>query len=130
MRLLSRVVATFYVAASGVIVSQAGAADGRALGAPFPGAQIGSAETVNGCGERYKFSSNAPLASVAKFYLDEGSGSGLTLLKDTDVGDPTYRMISFIRPHGHQVLFVTLTKTSNVVSGTVYYLPGNRLPCR
>ena len=112
------------------IVSQAEAADDRTLGAPFPGSQIGSSETVNGCGERYKFSSNASLASVAKFYLDEGSRSGLTLLKDTDAGDPTYRMISFIRQHAHQVLFVTLNKTRNVVGGTVYYLPANRLPCR
>jgi hypothetical protein len=66
---------------------------------------------------------------LAKFYLDEGSKAGLTLLKDTDAGDPTYRMIAFARPHGHQLLFVTLTTTSNGISGTAYYAPASHQQC-
>ena len=130
MRLFSRVVATSLCAATCVIVSEAAAASGPAFDAPFPGAEVSTSEPVNGCGERYKFSTNASLASVAKYYLDEGSGVGLTLLKDTDAGDPAYRMISFIKPHGHQLLFVTLNRTGKLTSGNVYYAPANHLQCR
>jgi len=129
MRLFSRVVALLCLGAAFMIISQAKAATGAALGSPFPKSQVNSSETVNGCGERYKFSTNEPLAYVAKFYLDEGNSAGLTLLADTDAGDPSYRMISFIRPHGHELLFVTLMGRGEVISGTVYYAPANRQKC-
>ena len=129
MRSSSRIVAASFLAASCATSCDAKATTAPTLGAPFPHSQVSSSEPVNGCGERYKLSINAPLTAVAKFYLDEGIGAGLTLLKDTDAGDPTYRMISFIRPHDHQLLFVTLSKTINVVSGTVYYAPANHQHC-
>lgn len=128
MRLYSRVVAASLTFASFIIVPETGATS-RPFGAPFPGSKVGTSGPVNGCGERYKFSTNASLASVAKYYLEEGSEVGLTLLKDTDAGDPAYRMIAFTKPHGHQLLFVTLNRTGNVTDGNVYYAPANRARC-
>lgn len=130
MRLFSRVLAPAFVGAFSMMTSQAKAVTNAGLGVPVPGSETSSTEATNGCGERYKFASRARLSSVAQFYLDQGRSAGLTLLRDTDVGDPSYRMISFMRPHGHEVLFVTPAKTGKVTSGSVYYAPANHQQCR
>ena len=103
--------------------------DGLRFGAPFPGSAITSVDPAAGCGERYKFSTSAGISAAARFYLDEGRDAHLTLLKDTDAGDPNYRMIAFDRPKGHQVLFVILSKTGTATTGSVYYSPANSQPC-
>lgn len=131
MRLFFRVVASVLCGgAFSITASHAETVAGIPFGAPYPGSRVSSTEPTSDCGERYKFVSTAPLASVAKFFLSAGSGAGLTLLSDTDAGDTGYRMITFVRPHGHRVLFVTLTKTDNVISGTVYIDPAPQRQCR
>lgn len=102
---------------------------GAAFGAVFPGAAVSSTQSAAGCGERYAFSARAALPQVAQFYLLEGEQAGLTKIADTDAGDPTYRMINFIRPHHHQLLFVVLSGTSSATRGTVFYSPANTRPC-
>lgn len=79
---------------------------------------------------RYNLATAAPLATVAKFYLVEGRQAGLKLFKDTDVGDPNYRMIVLMKPHVHQLLFVVLTRTSAGTNGQVYFTSANSRQCR
>jgi len=117
-------------AAPAFAVPGTSAMKGPRFGAPFPSSSVSSIEPAAGCGERYRFSTSASLPTVADFYLTEGRQAGLELIGNSDASDPSYRMITFMKPHGHEVLFVTLSAKTNVTKGTVFFTPANALPCR
>lgn len=97
-----------------------------ALGAPYPGATLvegprvsAAPDPVSGtarCFVEYKLHSAAPIAAIARFYLDQGRDEQARLLGDTGERFGDYRTITFADPN---FMVVVLSRQNKVTSAKV-----------